>query len=42
LPELCAEIRLEPEELTFSDYANLVSEWLRRQELRVGDGVERG
>lgn len=29
LPELCAEIRIGVKELTFNDYANLVSEWLR-------------
>jgi hypothetical protein len=39
LPALCAEIRLEPAELTFSDYANLASEWLRRQELRASGGI---
>jgi hypothetical protein len=32
LPDLCAQVPLDIEELTFSDYANLVSEWLRQSE----------
>lgn len=28
LPELCEEIRIEEDELTFNDYTNLVSDWL--------------
>ncbi len=31
LPEICARIALNVDELTFSDYANLVSEWLQQQ-----------
>ncbi len=29
LPEMCAELKIEDDELTFNDYTNLVSEWLR-------------
>ena len=29
LPEMCQEIKIEQDELTFNDYTNLVSEWLR-------------
>jgi hypothetical protein len=31
LPRMCAQLRLTVEELTFSNYANLVSTWLREQ-----------
>lgn len=30
LPEMCADLKIEDDELTFNDYTNLVSEWLRR------------
>jgi hypothetical protein len=30
LPELCADLHLEVEEITFSDYTRIVSNWLRR------------
>ena len=29
LPEMCRELKIEDDELTFNDYTNLVSEWLR-------------
>jgi hypothetical protein len=29
LPELCDEIRLRPDELTFNDYKTLISDWVR-------------
>lgn len=29
LPELCDEIPISPDELTYNDYANLISTWLR-------------
>ena len=28
LPEMCGELKIEEDELTFNDYTNLVSEWL--------------
>jgi len=30
LPALCAEVRLQPHELTFADLASLIAEWLLR------------
>ncbi|RMH20138.1 MAG: hypothetical protein D6696_08930 [Acidobacteria bacterium] len=29
LPELCAEIPIDPSELTYNDYTSFISEWLR-------------
>ncbi|RLF41817.1 MAG: hypothetical protein DRN18_03295 [Thermoplasmata archaeon] len=31
LPSLCQEINLDEEELTFLDYSNLISEWLKER-----------
>jgi hypothetical protein len=31
LPETCSALRLDPDELTFADLANAVSEWIRQQ-----------
>jgi hypothetical protein len=37
LPGMTDRLRLRPEELTFSDYATLVSEWLRRDLAELAD-----
>jgi hypothetical protein len=29
LPKICEKLKLDAQDLTFSDYANVVSEWLR-------------
>ena len=29
LPKICSELQIDEDELTFNDYANIVSEWLR-------------
>lgn len=29
LPEFCQDLKIQPDEMTFTDYTNIVSEWLR-------------
>ena len=33
LPEMCEELAIEVDELTFNDYAGLISEWLSSQDM---------
>lgn len=38
LPDLCARLHLQPEALTFTDYCDVISDWLTQQELLSAPG----